>query len=139
VSARDVNAATTARFQVDLDRIEHHYERLSNGLMRLWRRKDVSATDKEILLDATNTVMWDDAIHVAAPWDERTTLCGNWDRNRVALDAPRPGGMEGCWTCLLTAEWLDKNLVSGRADADASSSAVESGSAPVPTAEAHDD
>lgn len=68
----------------------------------------MSAADKELLLDVVNRVAWDDAIHIAAPWDDRVTLCGNWDRNRISLDGERPGGLEGCWTCLMAAEWFDK-------------------------------
>jgi hypothetical protein len=58
-------------------------------------------------LDLLEEREWDDAIHIAAPWEPRSTLCGNWNRNLVALKDPRPGGASGCWTCLIAAEWID--------------------------------
>ncbi len=51
---------------------------------------------------------WDDAIHIAAPWESRSSLCGNWNRNLVSLTDPTPDSASGCWTCLIAAEWLDK-------------------------------
>lgn len=66
----------------------------------------MSSPDSQ-LLRAAGMVMWDDAIHIAAPWEPRASLCGNWDRNLVTLDEPRPDGMAGCWTCLIAADWFD--------------------------------
>lgn len=51
---------------------------------------------------------WDDAIHISAPWEPRSTLCGNWERNMRPLDGERPNGIEGCWTCLQAADWFDR-------------------------------
>jgi hypothetical protein len=82
-------------------------DRLVDGLLHLYRRKDVSAESKEVLVDAMNECSWDDAIHIAAPWEPRSSLCGNWNRNLVSLDAKRPDGMSGCWTCLMAADWFD--------------------------------
>jgi hypothetical protein len=89
------------------------YDRLENGLHHLYRRKDMSAESREVLIDALNRIAWDDAVHIAAPWEPRSSLCGSWDRNLVTLDDPRPDGMAGCWTCLMAAEWFDKNAASG--------------------------
>ena len=50
--------------------------------------------------------LWDDAIHVAAPWEKRSSLCGNWGRNLVSLDEKLPDGLSGCWTCIMAAEWI---------------------------------
>ena len=55
--------------------------------------------------------LWDDAIHVAAPWETRESLCGSWGRNLVALDEKLPDGFSGCWTCLMAAEWISKQAI----------------------------
>ena len=83
-------------------------ERLTNGLLALYRRKDMSEAQRTVLLDAASALAWDDAIHIAAPWEPRSSLCGNWNRNLVALSDPRPNGWEGCWTCLMAAEWFEQ-------------------------------
>jgi hypothetical protein len=83
-------------------------ERLTNGLLALHRRKDMSEVQRAVLLDAANALAWDDAIHIAAPWEPRSSLCGNWNRNLVSLGDPRPNGVAGCWTCLMAATWLDQ-------------------------------
>lgn len=72
--------------------------------------KTTNPVHRVVLIEAANHVSWDDAIHIAAPWEKRSSLCGNWFRNLVALDEPRPDGVAGCWTCLLAAEWMDENL-----------------------------
>jgi len=49
----------------------------------------------------------DDAIHVAAPWEPRKSLCGQLGRRNLApLDGPSPDGWEGCWSCLDVAKWI---------------------------------
>ena len=48
----------------------------------------------------------DDAIHIGAPWEPRSSLCGKWDVRLVALDDPPPDGWAGCWTCLMAREWI---------------------------------
>ena len=53
--------------------------------------------------------MDDDAIHIAAPWETRSSLCGQWNRRNLAtLGEARPDGGSGCWTCLMAAGWIDK-------------------------------
>jgi hypothetical protein len=69
---------------------------------------------REALIDLGNAVAWDDAIHIAAPWEKRSSLCGNWNRNLVTLDEPRPDGVAGCWTCLMAADWFDAELAALR-------------------------
>jgi hypothetical protein len=71
---------------------------------------DADGELREALIDLANFTAWDDAIHIAAPWEPRSSLCGNWNRNLVALDAGRPDGMAGCWTCLTAADWFDAHL-----------------------------
>lgn len=88
------------------------HKRLESGLLQLYRRKDMSEAQREVLLDAVNEVAWDDAIHVAAPWDIRVSLCGSWDRNLVSLGDPIPGGFAGCWTCMQAADWFDARDIS---------------------------
>jgi hypothetical protein len=79
---------------------------LHNDLRRiaydLW--KDGREEDALVLCDAANSV-WDDAIHIASPQDPTVTLCGNVDRNMVALE-DRPDGWAGCWSCLTIADRL---------------------------------
>lgn len=60
-------------------------ELLTDGLLKIRARKDMSKAQREILLDAANALAWDDAIHVAAPWERRSSLCGKWNRNLVDL------------------------------------------------------
>lgn len=83
----------------------HQIER---GLLEIYGRPGMDGDDKEILQDAAKRLAWDDAIHIAAPWEPRASLCGLWFRNLVTLSEPRPDGVEGCWTCLMAAEWFDK-------------------------------
>lgn len=52
-----------------------------NVLYRLYKRGDISDEQKEVLVDMMNLVAWDDAIHIAAPWESRSSLCGQWGRN----------------------------------------------------------
>lgn len=85
--------------------------RLEADLLKLYGRDDISASEKNVLLDAINHLMWDDAIHVAAPWEPRSSLCGNWFRNLVPLEGELPGGWSGCWTCIMAAEWMLANGV----------------------------
>lgn len=75
-------------------------------LVRLSRRKDIREADRWVLERAAIDIAWDDAIHIAAPWEPRSSLCGQWFRNLATLDEPRPDGAEGCWTCLMAADWL---------------------------------
>lgn len=90
-----------------------HNDRHVQTLLHLYRRKDVTDSQRESLGLAMNELDIDDAVHVMAPWDTRVTLCGGWWRNRVSLDEKRPDGMAGCWTCLMAAEWFDKNINGG--------------------------
>lgn len=92
--------------------VEKRGDRLSRILLDVRKREGLNNEEKEALLDAANEVSWDDAIHIATPWEPRSSLCGNWERNLVTLDAPRPDGWGGCWTCLMAAEWLQNE--SGR-------------------------
>lgn len=52
---------------------------------------------------------WDDALHIAAPWERRSSLCGEWNRNLVDLEDERPDDPASCWTCLMAADWIDAN------------------------------
>jgi hypothetical protein len=85
---------------------QDRFERLA---YRIQKSGAVSEDEAMLLWDASRG-MWDDAIHVAAPWEPRSSLCGNWGRNLVAIDEARPDGMAGCWTCLIAAEWIDKRV-----------------------------
>jgi hypothetical protein len=87
--------------------------RIEEGLLHLYARKDMSEAQRKVLLDAVNHIAWDDAIHIAAPWNEAVSLCGEWFRNLAPFQGGRPDGVSGCWTCLQTAEWFDKNLAKG--------------------------
>jgi hypothetical protein len=77
-------------------------------LVRLSRRKDIREADRQVLERAALDIAWDDAIHIAAPWEPRSSLCGQWFRNLASLDAPPPDSVSGCWTCLMAADWLRK-------------------------------
>jgi hypothetical protein len=88
-------------------------DRLANGLLGLARRDGMDDNDQDVLIDAANLLSWDDAIHIAAPWDDRVTLCGNWRRNRQSLDEERPDGFGGCWSCLQAADWFDQFDLAG--------------------------
>jgi hypothetical protein len=51
----------------------------------------------------------DDAVHIAAPWDERVSLCGRWQRTLAPLHhLPRPNVWDGCWSCLQAAAWVGR-------------------------------
>lgn len=89
-------------------------DQLEKGLLDLYSRAGMDGDDKAVLLDAANRVAWDDAIHIASPWESRSSLCGNWFRNLVTLGEPRPDSVAGCWTCLTAAKWLDQHAVKGR-------------------------
>jgi hypothetical protein len=91
-------------------------ERLTTGLLALYRREGLTDDERDILLDAANALAWDDAVHIAAPWEPRASLCGCWNRNLVALEDERPDGMAGCWTCLKAGEWFDKHLADNELD-----------------------
>ena len=82
------------------------YDQRERVLYHLYSRKDMSAEQRDVLLAALNRMSWDDAIHIAAPWEPRSSLCGNWDRNLVTLEDDRPDGISGCWTCLRAADWF---------------------------------
>lgn len=75
---------------------------------RLRESKQISE-DEATLLYSVSESEWDDAVHIEAPWREGYTLCASGpDRNLVALDAPRPDGWAGCWSCLQIADKLDE-------------------------------
>lgn len=81
-----------------------------DALMKLtFRLRDAGhlSEDEVSMLVMAAEGEWDDALHIAAPWGGRQSLCGGWGRNLVALDQPRPDGWEGCWSCLQAADWLD--------------------------------
>ena len=49
----------------------------------------------------------DDAIHIAAPWEPRKSLCGQWNRRNLApFEEPPSGGEQRCWSCLDAGKWL---------------------------------
>jgi hypothetical protein len=81
------------------------------GCVGRLRRERLVSEDEEALLWSAVEETWDDAIHVAAPWEPHSSLCGGWGRNLVALDAERPDGMSGCWTCLMAAEWISSHAL----------------------------
>jgi hypothetical protein len=83
--------------------------RLSDLTYRLSEENRISREEALMLYRAAESE-WDDALHIAAPWDRRVSLCGNWGRNLCELGGTRPDGLQGCWTCLQTAEWLDAHL-----------------------------
>jgi hypothetical protein len=88
---------------------------LEKGLLDIHNRPGMDGDDKAILLDAAQMVAWDDAIHIAAPWEPRSSLCGNWFRNLITLDEPQVCPGNGCWTCWMAAEWLAKQKTVGAA------------------------
>lgn len=58
--------------------------------------------------------VFDDALHIAAPWDARVSLCGQSDRASVApFEGERPDGGFGCWTCLQAARRIDVLVAGG--------------------------
>jgi hypothetical protein len=81
--------------------------RLEKELLRL-ASEAANADDKGTLFEAASDISWDDAVHIAAPWEPRSSLCGSWFRNLVTLADVRPDGVSGCWTCLMAADWMDK-------------------------------
>lgn len=83
---------------------------LEEVLLKLYRRRDLTEDQQSAVLAAITEVAWDDAIHIAAPWEERSSLCGRWHRNLVSLDAPRPDSVSGCWACIMAAEWLSGHV-----------------------------
>lgn len=51
--------------------------------------------------------LMDDAIHIAAPWEPRSSLCGQWRRiNLAAFDGEIADGMAACWTCVMAERWI---------------------------------
>jgi len=91
----------------------HRLNLIEGRLLGLAGRLDISEIQRKTLLEAADMIAWDDAIHIAAPWERRAGLCGLWYRNLVPFDAERPNGIEGCWTCLLAADWLTNHSVGG--------------------------
>lgn len=91
--------------QPAIERQQHFYDILG----RL--HKDGHLTKEEWLMLASLAEReWDDAIHIAAPWGEGVSVCGEWQRNLVPFTGPPPDGMEGCWQCLLIAEWINQHI-----------------------------
>ena len=60
-------------------------------------------SDDSQFLYAQADAAWDDAIHIASPDDPLRSLCGLYGRNLDDLPK-RPGGAEGCWSCLHKAD-----------------------------------
>lgn len=71
-----------------------------------YRLHEEGREEESVLLYSFGEAEWDDAIHIASPWNGHMSLCGNKGRNLVPLDGERPGGVEGCWTCLQQVERL---------------------------------
>lgn len=83
-------------------------ERLEALAKRLRTQKRLSRSDQHLLLEAAHAA-WDDAVHFAAPWDSRVSLCGDWHRNLIPIDDKGDVGAARCWTCLHIRDWLVKN------------------------------
>jgi hypothetical protein len=61
-----------------------------------------------VAVDVAEVDEMDDAVHIAAPWDRRISLCGQQNRmNLASLEGDWPNGWEGCWTCLMAAPYVD--------------------------------
>jgi len=48
----------------------------------------------------------DDAVHMAAPWEPRKSLCGQWNRRNLVPRDNRPDPWAGCWSCLQADDWI---------------------------------
>lgn len=77
---------------------------LSDLAYRLRKAEQISEGET-MFLYAQAEAAWDDAIHIAATDDPLRSLCGLYGRNLTDLPE-RPGGGEGCWTCLHKADEL---------------------------------
>jgi hypothetical protein len=86
-----------------------HVQR-QDALRSMWWRlrsaEQLSEAEDDLLLQKVEEE-WDDAIHIASPDDPLRSLCGRYGRNLADLP-DRPGGSEGCWTCLHKADDLAK-------------------------------
>ena len=67
-------------------------------------KSGVLSEDEVSLLYAEAEAVWDDGIHIASPTNGHLSLCGQRGRNLAPLSGDRPGGGEGCWTCLTMAD-----------------------------------
>ena len=83
-------------------------DELRNLGQRLSRSRWISITERDAIYAAAEAE-WDDAMHFAAPWDLRVSLCGKWDRNLIPID--QLGDVQGarCWSCLQVRDWLRSN------------------------------
>lgn len=97
---------TVGYLVVDLERDELVLSVNTKGEADEFRQQHLPEHRGRVIADH---LTWDDAIHIAAPWETRSSLCGSWNRNLVTLDDPRPDGMSGCWTCLTASDWMDAN------------------------------
>jgi hypothetical protein len=82
-------------------------DRLTKGLLQLHARGDMTEAQRDVLLDSANALAWDDALHIAAPWEPRSSLCGHWNRNLVVLGEAMPPGLSPCWTCMIAKQWFE--------------------------------
>ena len=85
------------------EHIERHASLARLGF-DLYAAGQITEEERDLLLYQSERE-WDDAIHIACPDDPLVSLCGLRGRNLADLPE-RPGGMEGCWTCLIKADSL---------------------------------
>lgn len=91
------------RAKARAEHIERH-ETLEQLAFDLYSAGQITEDERNLLYDQAARE-WDDAIHISSPDDPLRSLCGQYGRNLADLPE-RPGGMEGCWTCLIKADAL---------------------------------